>query len=86
MSIGVSDKIVLFFNESWWPKDTFTGFIWTIDDQKSVPKEDIWTTKMDGLSLPMGNNNSVTFWLCGDDAKLVSDFLGRFMGLKVAMG
>ncbi|XP_037292366.1 spermine oxidase isoform X4 [Manduca sexta] len=93
MSIGVIGKVVLAFEKPWWPKNmSFTAFMWRAEDRKNVPKEDIWTSMMNGPSFGMGTSNTLTLWLCGDAAKLVEtlpedvvktksmEILRRFMG------
>ncbi|XP_063372062.1 spermine oxidase-like [Cydia amplana] len=72
ISIGVMDKIILSFDEIWWPHHTsFFGFIWKGDDKRKVGKDDYWTTRIYGASRPMGSSNSLTLWTSGKVAKEV---------------
>ncbi|XP_063545188.1 spermine oxidase-like [Cydia strobilella] len=72
ISIGVMDKIILSFDEIWWPHHTsFFGFIWRGDDKRKVGKDDYWTTRIYGASRPMGSSNSLTLWTSGNVAKEV---------------
>ncbi|XP_075989976.1 spermine oxidase-like isoform X4 [Anticarsia gemmatalis] len=94
ISIGVVDKIVFLFPHSWWPKNssTFHAFVWRDTEKELIPKEDIWLTKILGVSLPMGSENTMTVWTSGRMAKVVEtlpdevvkrkcmELIRRFMG------
>ncbi|KAL0808805.1 hypothetical protein ABMA28_012483 [Loxostege sticticalis] len=67
--LGVVDKIVLLFNETWWPNNTFMGFIWRGEDRRQVPEEDQWTTMILGASQPMSCERALTLWTNGETAK-----------------
>ncbi|XP_061727427.1 LOW QUALITY PROTEIN: spermine oxidase-like [Cydia pomonella] len=72
ISIGVMDKVILSFDEIWWPHHTsFFGFIWKGDDKRKLGKDDYWTTRIYGASRPMGSSNSLTLWTSGNVAKQV---------------
>ncbi|XP_063391874.1 spermine oxidase-like [Cydia fagiglandana] len=72
ISIGVMDKVILSFDEIWWPHHTsFFAFIWKGDDKRRVGKDDYWTTRIYGASRPMGSSNSLTLWTSGNVAKQV---------------
>ncbi|KOB76175.1 Spermine oxidase [Operophtera brumata] len=72
LSIGVVDKIVLLFEEIWWPTDVICfAFLWRAQDLATVPEEDKWTTMVFGASISMANEKCLVFWTSGDEAKLV---------------
>ncbi|XP_049884223.1 spermine oxidase-like [Pectinophora gossypiella] len=96
ISIGVMDKILLSFDEVWWPLDSaFVGFLWRGEDKKKVPKESFWTTRIFAASRPMGSKNVLTFWTSGEIGKLVEilpedkvkrecrQLLQKFMGADI---
>lgn len=71
--MGLLDKIVFNFDQSWWPKPTHLySFFWKPEEKKLIPKEDEWTTKIVGISSPMGSKKALTVWTMGENAKLVS--------------
>lgn len=71
--MGVMDKVMLSFNEPWWPQDvTWLGFLWKGADLAKVDKEDYWTTRIFAVSHPLGSGNVLTLWTSGEVAKLVS--------------
>ncbi|XP_026325696.1 spermine oxidase-like [Hyposmocoma kahamanoa] len=94
LTMGVLDKIIVSFEKRWWGDALLDFFLlWRPEDLKDLPKDD-WITKIGGISMPMGSNNTLTLWLNGDVAKLVEtlpeedvkskvvELLRRFMGHK----
>ncbi|GBP85622.1 hypothetical protein EVAR_62609_1 [Eumeta japonica] len=72
LTIGVVDKIVFSYDSAWWPKPIFaSSFVWKGEHKTNITKEDLWTTKFDGFSVPFGSENCITLWLTGETAKLV---------------
>ncbi|XP_063391857.1 spermine oxidase-like, partial [Cydia fagiglandana] len=93
ISMGVLDKIMIQFDEAWWPLNVNRfGFIWKGEDIKKVPVSDHWVTKIIGAHRPVGSSNVLTLWTSGDIAKEVEtlpeeqvktksvELLQRFMG------
>lgn len=70
ITIGVVDKVIVSFETRWWPDNVMDFFLlWKPEDFK-ISKDD-WITKIGGISMPAASNNTLTFWLSGDSAKLV---------------
>ncbi|XP_063371713.1 uncharacterized protein LOC134659947 [Cydia amplana] len=93
ITMGVLDKIVLQFDQVWWPLNVNRfGFIWKAGDRKKVPVSEHWVTKIIGAHRPLGSNNVLILWTSGDIAKEVEtlpeeqvkrkcvELLQRFMG------
>ncbi|XP_049884203.1 spermine oxidase-like isoform X2 [Pectinophora gossypiella] len=70
IGMGVIGKIILAFDKPWWGKK-FYGLMWKPADLASVGDADRWTTRIMGISSPMGCENALTLWTSGETAKLV---------------
>lgn len=74
--MGLLDKIILSYETRWWPDNIMDIFLlWKPEDLK-ISKDD-WITKIGGISAPAASNNTLTFWLSGDPAKLVITHIKR---------
>nr|XP_026490686.1 spermine oxidase-like isoform X1 [Vanessa tameamea] len=97
ISIGVMDKVILNFEKQWLPNGSFFGFIWKGEDKKKLSNDDYWTTRIFGVSTPMGSNTALTFWTSGDVGKMVEtlpedvvkrkvmELLRKFMGKNMTI-
>ncbi|CAK1541058.1 unnamed protein product [Leptosia nina] len=72
INTGTINKIVIKFNEPWWPKKpSFFKFEWTDDDVAKIPLQDSWITQIFGASSPSGCRKSLILWVRGTAAERV---------------
>lgn len=84
MTIGVMGKIILSFDTVWWPKNvTWYAFLWTKEDKSRITQDDAWITKIFGFSTPLGSENCLTFWTCGDSGKHIETLSNDVVKSKV---
>lgn len=76
--MGVLNKVIVSYEKRWWRNILMDFFlVWKPEDLKEIPKGD-WITNICAITIPTASNNTLTFWLSGDAAKLVITHIKRF--------
>ncbi|CAF4913750.1 unnamed protein product [Pieris macdunnoughi] len=92
IAFGVVNKIILVFDEAWWPNRLYFPCIWYTEDRVNLSESDLWLSQIRGASTSLACKNSLTLWITGYAGKWAEtltdeivqqksmELLRRFMG------